>query len=162
MSENTTDHTAIAVKTNTEAAKYTPEQVAASDLSTADNLPLLAEKAVAPIPLSINYWSPETEGEYKRGYVVGVGDQEVADIETGELKTLESLFFVEQAENGQMIRLFNSSKILVANIKAAIERGEIVPNTTLTPVQITYQGQRKNARNAFKSKRFEILPLIVR
>ena len=152
----------LAVKTQQSVSKYTPDMIAQSDLSSATELPLLAEAPSAPVPLSIQYWSPETEGEFKRGWVVGVGMVEVSDIETNELKLLESLFFVEQAENGQMLRWFNSSKILVANIKTAIERGEVIPNTTLTPVQITYTGQKKNSKNAFKSKRFEILPLIVR
>ncbi len=143
------------------SSKYTLEQIASSNLSSAKTLPLLSEAPVAPVPLSIQYWSPETEGEFKRGWVVGIGMQEVSDLETSELKMLESLFFVEQGENGQMIRWFNSSKILVANIKDAISRGELVPNTTLTPVQITYIGLKKNSKNAFKSKRFEILPLIV-
>lgn len=156
------EKTDIAVKTPTTVSRYTPELIAKSDLNSATELPLLAEAPSAPVPLSIQYWSPETEGEFKRGWVVGVSMQEVQDIETSELKLLESLLFVEQADNGQMLRWFNSSKILVANIKSAIERGEVIPNTTLTPVQITYTGQKKNSKNAFKSKRFEILPLIIR
>ncbi len=143
-------------------ARHTPEQIANADLSSATVLPKLVEAPTAPVPLSIQYWSPEVEGEFKRGWIVAVGMQEVSDLETSELKMLESVLFVEQADNGQMLRWFNSSKILVANIKSAIDRGELIPNTTLTPVQISYIGLKKNSKNAFKSKRFEILPLLVK
>lgn len=159
----------IAVKHNTGIStapepepRFKPELIAQSALNSATELPLLSEAPTAPVPLSIQYWSPETEGEFKRGWVVGIGMQEVQDIETSELKLLESMFFVEQADNGQMLRWFNSSKILVANIKSAIERGEIIPNTVLTPVLITFTGVKKNSKNAFKSKTFSILPLIVK
>lgn len=141
---------------------FTDEQIEAAAINNDANLPSLTSSQTAQVPLSIAYWSAETEGEKKRGWILGIGMQEVADMETGELKELESLFFVEDAEDGKKIRYFTSSIVLVANVKTAISRGEIIPNSLLTPVQITYLGTKKNSRNAFKSKQWEILPLVVK
>jgi hypothetical protein len=152
---------AKAVSTAVHAQRFTDEQIAASGLHSDAELPALAEAKAAPVPLSVEYWSPETEGESKRCWILGIEDREIADMETGELKQLESVLFVEQTAEGQIKRWFCASKILVANIKDAIQRGEIIPASRLTPVQIRYTGLAKNSRNAFKSKRFEILPLVV-
>jgi hypothetical protein len=165
MSENKEIQPAQTARTEIQTAQATPrysaETIAEAAINETTQLPVIKDATAAPMPLSITYWSPETEGEAIRGWVAGVGLQEVSDMETGEIKMLESFFFMKQNENGQIERVFNASKVLVANIKSAIQRGEIVPGTTLTPVQIKYKGLKKNSRNAFKSKVFEILPLIV-
>ena len=144
------------------ATRFTDEQIAASSLHTDEDLPALAEAKAAPVPLSVEYWSASEEGESKRVWILGVEEREVLDVETAELKQVESVLFVEQTPDGMIKRFFCASRILVANIKDAIDRGEIIPGSRLTPIQITYVGERKNKRNASKkSKHFEILPLIV-
>jgi hypothetical protein len=142
-------------------ARFSEEEIAASALHSTADLPSLGDAIPAPVPMSVEYWSPETEGETLRCWILGIEDREVADMETGELKNLESVVFVEQTSDGKIRRWFCASRILVANIRDAIKRGEIIPSSRLTPVMIRYVGLKKNARNAFKSKRFEILPLIV-
>jgi hypothetical protein len=150
----------VSTSVRAQAPRFTNEQIAAASLHSDADLPALAEAKVAPVPLSVEYWSPEVEGETKRCWILGIEDREIADMETGELKEIESVLFVEQTDTGQIKRWFCACKILVANIADAIERGEIIPASRLTPVQIKYTGMVKNSRNAFKSKRFEILPIV--
>jgi hypothetical protein len=150
----------LSTKTHSSVSRFTPEQLANSDLNSATVIHNLVEAPAATMPMSIQYWSPEVEGDEKSVYVAGIGFSEIADMETGELKNLECVFLVEPIGK-VLVRWQNASKVLVANIKAAIERKEIIPGTTLTPVRIKYLGLQKNSRNAFKSKRFEILGLVV-
>jgi hypothetical protein len=141
--------------------RFTQEQIDSSALHGGAELPALAVAKAAPIPMNITYWQPLEVGESIRGWVLGVGFVTMPDMESGELKDLESVLFVQQGEDGTIRRLFNASRILVANIKDAIQRGEIIPASRLTPVVIIYRGEKKNSTNAFKSKVFDILPLIV-
>ncbi|MBE0435967.1 MAG: hypothetical protein IBX56_09210 [Methylomicrobium sp.] len=147
--------------TKPKASRFTAEQIAAAEISPDTALPNIQKNQAANVPLQVEYWSPQAEGESKRGWILGIEPQEVADIETGELKLLESLLFVEETPDGKKSRLFNASRTLVANVKAAITRGEIVPASILTPVQITYLGVKKNRTNNYKSGKWEILPLVV-
>lgn len=142
-------------------SRFTAEQIAAATISPDTVLPSIQKTQAANVPLQVEYWSPEKEGEAKRGWILGVEPQEVADMETGELKLLESVLFVEETADGKKARFFNASRILVANVKAAIMRGEVVPASILTPVQITYLGKKKNRSNQRLSGRWEILPLVV-
>lgn len=157
--------TALAERQQTSAAqrqsRFTPEQIAAA-ISPDTVLPSIQLTQAANVPLQVEYWSPETEGEAKRGWILGVEPQEVADLETGELKLLESVLFVEETADGKKARFFNASRILVANVKSAIARGEIIPASLLCPVQITYLGKKKNRSNQKMSGKWEILPLVVR
>jgi hypothetical protein len=142
-----------------QAARFTPEQIARSALHGGAELAELAETKPSKIPISVEYWSPEIEGEYKRGWIAGIEDREIADMETGELKMLPCILFVEQLPGGKLQRLIQASAVLVGNVRDAIKSGDIIPSTTLTPVQITYTGTKKNRTNAKLSKRWEILTL---
>lgn len=150
-----------AVSTTQRQSRFTAEQLSAAAISPNTVLPSIQKTEAANIPLQVEYWSPEADGESKRGWILGVEHQEVADLETGELKLLESVLFVEETADGKRARFFNASRILVANVKAAIYRGEIVPASLLTPVKITYLGKKKNRSNQKMSGRWEILPLVV-
>lgn len=151
-----------AVAASQRQSRFTQEQLNAAAISPDTVLPSIQKTQAANVPLQVEYWSPQKEGEAKRGWILGVEPQEVADMETAELKLLESVLFVEETADGRKARFFNASRILVANVKAAINRGEIVPASLLTPVQITYLGQKKNRSNAKLSGRWEILPLVVK
>jgi hypothetical protein len=142
-------------------ARFSPDQIAAARIDEASDLPSLVDTKAAPVPLSVEYWSPENEGDSKRGWILGIEVLQVPDMETGEIKDMESVLFVEEGPDGKKSRYYNAGKVLVANVKDAINRGEIIPASILTPVQITYLGQKKNRSNSRLSKRFEILPLIV-
>jgi hypothetical protein len=142
-------------------ARFTPEQIKESIISDGTELPSLSQTRAAPVPLSVDYWSPDTEGDSKRGWIIGITSMEVPDMENGEIRDLESVLLVEECDDGKKRRWFNASRVLVGNVKDAIRRGEIIPASILTPVQIVYRGQKKNRSNQRLSKRWEILPLIV-
>ena len=138
---------------------YTHEQLQASRLDTQQNLPDLSKAKRHFVPLNIEYWTPEKEGEEKLVYIHSVGLHEVPDMETGEIKQLECVMMLERS--GDMVkRYLNAGRVLVGNIKDAIHRGEIVPGTTLTPVAIIYLGKRPNKSNAKVSNAWQIMPII--
>jgi hypothetical protein len=162
--QETREMTKEIAKQETETApaltgKYSHEQIAGSGLHSGAELPVLATTKPSRIPVSAEYWSPELEGESKRGWIAGIEDREIADMETGELRMLPCVLFVEQMESGKLQRIIQASAVLVGNVRDAIKAGEIVPGTHLTPVQITYTGTKKNRSNAKLSKRWEILTL---
>ena len=157
----------LAVKKETEvstksaqAPRYSAEQVAAADISNQSSLPSLVDVPKHFIPLSIEYWSPQAEGEEKLVYVAGIDFRDVPNMETGEINSLECVLLLEQ-QGDTLCRFISASKVLVGNIKDAINRGEIIPMTTLTPISIKFLGQKKNRSNAKLSNRFQIIPLIV-
>lgn len=150
----------LAVKhPDTAIARFTPEQVAESSLSSTTNLPELAELKPHFVPLSTEYWTPSAEGEEKLVFIAGISNHEVPDLTTGEIKVLECVLMLEPVD-GVLTRYISASKVLVGNIKDAINRGEIIPMSTLTPVAIKFLGQKKNKSNAKLSNRWQILPLI--
>lgn len=155
----------VAVKeTNTQASvvesRFTPEQIAASNLEQAKSIPDLAETQKHFMPTNVEYWSPAAEGEEKRVFVAGISMHEVPDLETGEIKQLECVMLLERQDDALM-RYITASKVLVGNIKDAIQRQEIIPMSTLTPVAIKYLGQKKNKSNGKLSNRWLITPLVV-
>jgi len=138
---------------------YSSEQIKASNLDTQKNLPDLTQAKKHFVPLSIDYWTPTQEGEEKLVYIHSVGLHEVPDMDTGEVKQLECVMFLEK--QGDVVKRFiNAGRVLVGNIKDAINRGEIVEGTTLTPVAITYLGKKQNSTNARISNCWQIIPLI--
>jgi hypothetical protein len=152
MSENE-----LAVKEN--KGMYSSEQVANANLDTQKQLPDLSQAKKHFVPLSIEYWTPATEGEEKLVYIHSVGVHEVPDMDTGEIKQLECVMFLEK--DGDVVkRWINAGRVLVGNIRDAMARGEIVAGTTLTPVSITYMGKRQNSTNARISNCWQIIPLI--
>ncbi|CAB4126590.1 hypothetical protein UFOVP81_7 [uncultured Caudovirales phage] len=106
------------------------------------------------INLTIEYWSPQTIGEFKNCVVLYVGDvisPSYNDPKVGvELRTL----VIAAQENGVMRRYKNSSKLLVSTIEDALNAGEILPNQTW--LKITYLGERRNKTNSFKSRMFSV------
>lgn len=161
------EKTEIAVKTESTsmatpstAPRFTDEQIKASQLSTATSLPDLASQQRHFVPLSTEYWTPQQEGEEKLVFVAGISNHDVPDMETGEIKNLECVLLLER-QGDVLMRFISASKVLVGNIRDAINRGEIIPMSTLTPVAIKFLGQKKNKSNAKLSNRWQIVPLIV-
>lgn len=157
--ELATQETATGVATP-RPPRFNDDQIAATQFSTISVLPDLKNAQKHFMPLSEDYWSPQIEGEEKLVFICGIGDKEVSDMETGEVKVLECVLFIERQED-TLVRLYSASKVLVGNVKDAIRRGEIIPNCSLTPVSIKYLGQKKNKSNAKLSNRWQIIPLIV-
>lgn len=154
----------IAVKENTQAAiyesRFSPEQIEASQLDKAQSIPDLAAAQKHFMPSNVEYWSPSAEGEEKRVFVAGISMHEVIDMETSEVKMLECVMLLERQDD-ILMRYITASKVLVGNIKDAIQRQEIIPMSTLTPVAIKYLGQKKNKSNGKLSNRWLITPIIV-
>lgn len=161
------ESTELAVKTESNAMatqsalpRFTEEQIISASFDTSLNLPTLENTKKHFMSLEKEYWTPEKDGEEKHVWVLGVSMEEMADMATGELKMVECVTIVERFETG-LRRFMVASKILVGTIKAAINSGVIIPNSHLTPVSITYIGERKNKHNAFKSKRWQVTPLVI-
>ena len=144
----------------TALAQYTPEQLALANINNQKELPSLQKANKHFVPLNIDYWSPKEAGEEKLVYIHGIDIHEVPDMDSGELKQLECVMLLEKQDD-TLKRLISASRILVGNIKDAIQRGEIIPKTTLTPVSITFLGKASNSSNSRMSNRWQIIPLIM-
>jgi len=145
--------------TATPDPRYSSSEIAESRIDDQDSLPDLAESQEHFVPLSVEYWSPQNEGEEKRVWVHSISNYEVPDLETGEVRALECVLLMEK--NGdQVIRWINASRVLVGNISDAINRNEIIPGTVLTPVLIRFEGKKRNRSNPFSSNRWQIIPLV--
>ena len=145
--------------------RFTNEQLIAAQITSGTALPSIKSAQAAPVPLSVDFWSPQTIGEQKRGWILGIEYMDVPqkNFDTGEITgmaEMECVLFVEETSTGMKSRWYTSARLLVSYVKAAIQRGEIVPNSLLTPVQISYRGT-KTAKNGRKPSDWEILPLIV-
>lgn len=154
----------IAVKEQTSAAavvtqRFSDAQMEAAQLDKQENLPDLNGAKRHFMPMTVEYWSPEKEGEEKEVYIAGVEHHEVPDMETAEIRSIECVLMLEK-QGDKLVRYINASRILVGNIKEAIRRGEIVPMTVLTPVAIKYLGLKKT-KSGKNAARWQILPLII-
>lgn len=121
----------------------------------------LEQAEVVPLPITVEYWSPQAPGESKRVYVAGIQPTEILDIQKGEIKTLSAVYLLEVTAEGQVKKWMTAAAVLVGAISEAIRRGQIIPGTDKTPVKITFLGKVKNRTNAMMSNRWEILPLVV-
>ena len=169
MSENTEltvsqpQSTSVTTQQPTRAARFTPEQIESAQIHDAmTEIPSIVGDHVklSPLGLSDDYWSPEKEGETKHVWVIGIDPREIIDMETGEPKLVDCVRFAQHTDDGRVTRCHTASAILVSTIRSAIERGEIIPSTFLTPIAVTYTGLRrtKSGRNA---ARWDIRPIVV-
>lgn len=160
-----TQSNSVGTATTPRQSRWTPEQLANAEIGDSTQLPTIKKLDAAPVPLSVDFWSPMISGESKRGWVLGIEPMMVPqkDFNTGELigmAEMDCVLFVEEAPDGMKKRIYTSARLLVSYISAAIQRGEIVPRSLLTPIQITYKGTR-TTRSGRKASEWEILPLIV-
>lgn len=131
--------------------------VMAVDLS--QNLPDLSKANELPVDLSGNYWTPEAAGELKRLFFVEIKPQKVLSANgTGELIDLDCAVFLEQTADGSVSTLINGSRRLVGVLEQYVDAGAIKQGT---PLQITYNGKKRNKSNAFSSDNWSIKPLII-
>ena len=139
--------------------RFSEEQIAESNLSNASQLQDLSNAAEHFMPLGIDYWSPEKHGESRAAFITGVDIEIVPDFNTKQPIELECASMAER-QGDKLIRLRSGSKILVGIIKSAIERGEIIPMTQLTPVRITYLGKKKS-KSGNQCDNWQVTPLVV-
>ncbi len=130
--------------------------VMAVDLT--QNLPDLSKANELPVDLSGNYWTPENQGETKRLFFVEIKPQKVLSANgTGELIDLDCAVFLEQTPNG-IATVTNGSRRLVGVLEQYVDAGAIKQGT---PLQITYNGKKRNKSNAFSSDNWSIKPLLI-
>lgn len=133
-------------------------EVAAFDLKS--GLPNLNEANEMPVDLCGNYWSPEKEGESKRMFFVEIKQQKVLSANgNGEIIDLDCAAFLEQRPDGTIQTVTNGSRRLVGVLEQYIESGAIRQGT---PLQITFNGKRKNRTNNFSSDSWSIRPLLIK
>jgi len=109
------------------------------------------------VDLSSDYWTPKDVGELKRGVLSSIENSVYKNEDTGEEIQLPCIILLEQTEDGQLRRIRNGSKRLVATLENAISVGNIILNKT--PIQIKYLGKEKNKNNSFFSDRWSVVPL---
>lgn len=129
-----------------------------TELVNVKELPNLHQLEASPRELSSEYWTPETEGEYKVGVVLEI-KSEIYENESGEQVELPCVIMLSQEEDGTFNTIRNGSKRLVATIENAIENGAIQFGNT--PVRISYIGKQKNKTNSFRSDKWSVKPLII-
>ena len=120
------------------------------------NLPDLSKAEVAPVELAGEYWSPVDVGEKKRVFFVGITEETVVEMETGENRQLTVVKFVENVD-GDLRALRNGSRRLVGifeQFASTIKPGDAF--------EITYLGKKKNQNNSFKSDNWSVKNLIIR
>lgn len=131
--------------------------VVAVDLSK--NLPDLSKANELPVDLSGNYWTPEKQGETKRMFFVEIKPQKVLKFgTTDEIIELDCAVFLEQSNDGTVSTVLNGSARLVGVLNQYVDAGAIKQGT---PLQITYNGKKKNKNNPNMSDNWSIRPLIV-
>lgn len=140
---------------NTEI-QQTNKHLQAFDLT--GQLPKLSEAKVIPADLTSEYWTPETEGEFKLVFFQEIKNSTYTDEQTGETIELPCAVVIEQKENGVLKTIRNGSKRLVASLEDALKDGKIQQGS---PLRIEFLGKQKNATNSFRSDRWSVKPLLV-
>jgi hypothetical protein len=146
------------MKTDLVTTEKSAFEVAAFDLSA--GLPDLNQANEMPIDLCGNYWTPEKEGESKRLFFVEIKQQKVLSANgNSEIIDLDCAAFLEQKADGTIQTVTNGSRRLVGVLEQYIESGAIRQGT---PLQITFNGKRKNRTNNFSSDSWSIRPLLIK
>jgi hypothetical protein len=107
---------------------------------------------VASVDLSQEYWTPTTQGEKKRMYFSGLAERVVLDQKTNDEILLPCVVFVQPAADGNNKTIVNGSKQLYGTF----ENNQIPPGT---PVQVTYNGKKKNRTNGNMSDTWSVVTL---
>lgn len=121
------------------------------DLS-AKSLPDLSKAETADYQFGMDYWNP-VEGEVKRVFFAGFDEQKVPALDGNGAIDLRVAMFVEVV-SGEKTMICNGAVRLVSNL-------EMHDVQVGTPLQITYQGKKKNKTNNYSSDQFTIVPLNV-
>ena len=120
----------------------------------AGKLPDLEKMECAPLELSGEYWTPENVGESKRMFFNEIRYETTTDPASGNEVELPVAYFVI-LENGNKKVIRQASRRLTGVIESLnIAQG--------TPLEITYQGKKKNKTNPFMSDHWSIRPRILK
>ncbi len=127
------------------------------DLVKISDLPDLHKMEVSPQDLSSDYWTPETEGEFKVGVILEIKEETYTTDDEQEI-TLPCVIMLSQEEDKSYNTIRNGSKRLVATVETAVDMGRI--EYGITPVKITFRGKKKNKNNAYMSDRWSVQELM--
>ncbi|MBQ7750553.1 MAG: hypothetical protein IJR77_04915 [Bacteroidales bacterium] len=119
-------------------------------------LPDLSKAEPEPLEMSGEYWTPEKEGETRRLFFVGLAEESVLDMETGENRPLLVVRFAENT-GGTLHVVRNGSRRLVGIFEQF--QNTIQPGDAF---EVTYLGKRKNQNNQFKSDNWSVKRLILK
>lgn len=125
---------------------------------TSGNLPSLEEAQIFPLSLGGEYWTPEEVGETKRVFFFEVKTTKLKSFNNSELIDLDCAFFLEQDKDLNTHTIYNGSRVLVGIIESCIESGLVQKGT---PLEIRYEGKKKNKSNGNFSDRWSVKPLII-
>ena len=104
------------------------------------------------VDLNQEYWSPQAEGETRRGVFWMIVPRTCTDTETGEMVELECAVLLFKQPDGKHGSFANGSKRLVGMIESnSIKQG--------TPLEITYKGKKKNKTNQNSSDHWSVVTL---
>ena len=106
---------------------------------------------VASVDLTQQYWYPEKEAETRRMIFWEISQRKCIDQQTQEEIELDCAVFVVPGDPPTTVA--NGSKRLVA----VFENNEIKQGT---PVQVTYNGNRKNKTNQNSSDHWSVVTLV--
>ena len=134
----------------------TKQSAAVQAFDMTSDLPDLSKAREVPADLASEYWTPETEGEFKLGFYQRIEPSTYENAETGEVVDLPCLIFVEQREDRSLKTIRNGSKRLVAALEEAENAGTIQQGT---PLKIAFLGKERNKTNSFMSDRWSVRPL---
>lgn len=122
-----------------------------SDLILLDQLPDFEnDYEAASVDLSQDYWTPEEKGDSIRGFYFGIRPRKCLDQQTDKEIDLDCVVLIIADEDGKPKTVANGSKRLVGIFET------IEPET---PVQITFQGKRKNRSNPNMSDTWSVVIL---
>lgn len=129
----------------------------AVDLNSSD-LPNLDDAQIFPLSLGGEYWTPESEGDTKRVFFFKIKTTKLMSFDNKGLIDLDCAYFIEQDKELNTRTIYNGSRVLVGIIESCLEAGLIQKGT---PLEIKYEGKRKNKSNSNLSDRWSVKPLII-
>lgn len=144
---------------STEITKKEENSVAVAVDLTGSNLPNLEEAKLFPLSLGGEYWTPEEVGETKRVFFFEVKTTKLKSFNNSELIDLDCAFFLEQDKDLNTHTIYNGSRVLVGIIESCVEGGLVQKGT---PLEIRYEGKKKNKSNGNFSDRWSVKPLLIK
>lgn len=125
---------------------------------TSGNLPNLEEAQIFPLSLGGEYWTPENVGETKRVFFFDIKPTKLMSFDNKGLIDLDCAYFLEQDKELNTHTICNGSRVLVGIIESCVESGLVKKGT---PLEIRYEGKKKNKSNGNYSDRWSVKPLII-
>lgn len=144
---------------STEIAKKEENGVAVAVDLTGSNLPNLEEAKLFPLSLGGEYWTPEEVGETKRVFFFEIKTTKLKSFNNSELIDLDCAFFLEQDKDLNTHTIYNGSRVLVGILESCVEDGLVQKGT---PLEIRYEGKKKNKSNGNLSDRWSVKPLLIK